>query len=330
MAEGESKGDDIMRLEKYEIAPGQSGVVGLNVGALPSDTNIYINVYVYRSDRPGPTLLIVGGLHGDEINGIEIVRRAIAEESFSQLDAGSVIAIPLLNVYGFINFSRNVSIGRDVNRSFPGSSRGSLASRVANVMTREVLPNADLILDLHTGGAGRYNYPQTRFTKGDSESQQLAAAFGAPFLIDKPVIGKSLRKTANKMLTPIVVYESGEALRIDEISIETGLQGIRNVMNSAGIKSFPEQESPHALQIHITRSGWTRASAAGIFQMYRSSGDYIEHGELLGTISDPYGSRSVPVVAKRTGFIVGHTNTPVVAHGDPLFHVGYEYEELRP
>ncbi len=226
MAGGESKGDDVMRFEKYEIAPGQSGVVGLNVGALPSDTSIYINIYVYRSDRPGPTFLIVGGLHGDEINGIEIVRRAIAEESFSQLEAGSVIAIPLLNVYGFINFSRNVSNGRDVNRSFPGSSRGSLASRVANVMTKEILPNADLILDLHTGGAGRYNYPQTRFTKDDNDSRQLATAFGAPFMIDKPVIGKSLRKTANKMLTPIVVYESGEALRIDENGIETGLQGI--------------------------------------------------------------------------------------------------------
>lgn len=328
MADGGNSTDEVMRLDKYEIAPGQSGVVGLNVGALPSDTDIYINVYVYRSEKPGPRLLIVGGLHGDEINGIEIVRRAIAAQAFSNLQIGSVIAIPLLNVYGFINFSRDVSNGKDVNRSFPGSSRGSLASRVANVMTKEVLPNADLILDLHTGGAGRYNYPQTRFTKDDADSIELATAFGAPFLIEKPVIGKSLRKTANKMLTPIVVYESGEALRIDENSIETGLQGVYNIMRTTGIKSMPEAEN-NTLQIHITRSAWSRASAAGIFQMQRKSGDYIEQGELLGTISDPYGSRSVPVIAKKTGFIVGHTNTPVVAHGDPLFHIGYEYDELR-
>ena len=329
MADAGSRDTEVMHIDRYEIGLGESGVIGLNVGALPSDTNIYINVYVYRGTLPGPTLLIVGGLHGDEINGIEIVRRSIATGLFQEPDAGSIIAIPLLNVYGFINFNRNVSNGRDVNRSFPGTSRGSLASRVANMMTKVILPHADLIIDLHTGGAGRYNFPQTRFTKEDKNSHELARAFGANFLIEKPVIGKSLRKTANKMGTPIVVYESGEALRLDEESIETGINGISRVLGSVGIKNVKHCKIKGG-QTLIQRSSWNRASASGIFHMVRKAGDYVEQGELLGFISDPYGSRSVEVTARKPGFIVGHNNTPVVAHGDPLFHVGYEFEKLEP
>ncbi|RLD18770.1 MAG: succinylglutamate desuccinylase [Bacteroidetes bacterium] len=312
----------------YEVLPGDKTIIGLNVGSLPSDTKIYINVFVFRGEEPGPVMLVLGGIHGDEINGIEIVRRSIESGVYKQITKGTVIAIPLLNVFGFINFSRDVHDGKDVNRSFPGNSKGSLASRVAHALTNGVLPVVDFGIDFHTGGRGRFNYPQLRCTTGSEESFKLARIFGAPYIVEKPVINKSLREVSGKMDIPMIVYESGESQRLDGHGINFGFDGILNVMRAHGMID-PVDPVKRQEQVLIRKSAWIRASASGIFTWTKKSGEFVQKGEPLGTIKDLFVAREEVISSKRSGYIIGHTNTPVVSHGDALFHIGYDFEILE-
>ena len=302
------------------VAPGEETIIQLPVGHLPSATPIDISAHIYRSAEPGPTVLVLAGVHGDEINGVEIVRRLIVNGTFKGLLCGSVIAIPVLNVFGFNHFSREVPDGKDVNRSFPGHSKGSLAARVARTLSKQILPLVDFGVDLHTGGGGNYNYPQIRYGERDPRARQLAEQFGAPLTIVKPMIVKSLRKTAFELGTSIIVYEAGENLRFDGISIEKGMAGIKRLLHAHGMLSaapFPEP-----WQRRYTKSRWLRAERPGLFLWSKSSGQPVRRGEQLAVINDPYGLLEVPVLAPVDGFIIGHTNAPVVTLGDALFHIG--------
>jgi len=314
---------DHLIVNKKRILPGQKEIIKLNVARLPSGTVISLRIHVYRSENPGPVMLVMGGVHGDEINGVEIVRRTIEHGLFENLKIGSVIAIPLLNIYGFINFSRDVSEGKDVNRAFPGNMSGSLASRVAATLTKRVLPAIDFGIDFHTGGGSRYNYPQIRFSKGDKKAEELAKMFAAPYILCKANIPKSLRKVAMSMKKPIIVYEGGEALRFDALSIEQGLEGLKRVMHAHGMTDSAPP-SPLEKPKKFNKTSWLRASRSGIFLWSKQSGVKVNAGEQLGIINDPYGENRVWVLAHRSGYIIGHNNAPVVSQGDALFHIGYD------
>jgi len=318
------KDDEVISIGKIDIERGESKVVSLDVGTLPSGTKIEIKANIFRSVNPGPCALVLGGVHGDEINGVEIVRKSLEERVFEGLEKGSVIAIPLLNIYGFINFSREVPDGKDVNRSFPGNSTGSLASRVARALTRDILPSVDFGMDFHTGGASRYNYPQIRYSKADTEAMELGRAFAPPFLIQKPLISKSLRRVAKDMKIPIIVYEGGESVRLDGFSISKGYEGMMRVFHSKGMLS--DARPANQKVIHVSKTGWVRAPASGVFEWTRSSGVYVCKGESLGHIKDPYGTKTSKVIAKYSGYIIGHNNASVVNQGDALFHIAPEYE----
>ncbi len=312
-------------IDKQVIEPGTEAVVRLDVGRLPSGNRIQISLFVYRAMQPGPVVLVMGGLHGDEINGVEIVRQAITSGLFRNLRAGSVIAVPVVNVFGFIHFSRDVREGKDVNRIFPGNQRGSLASRMAHMIARTVFPHAQIVIDFHTGGASRYNYPQVRFTKASEESLFLATLFGSRFILEKPVIRGSLRKVARDLNIPMLIYEGGEALRLDQFCIEKGLQGLRRILAFSQM-IVPQTGNPAAEEcVFVEKSSWLRASRAGIFSWTKPSGARIVKGEPLGYIADPFGSKTVPVLATRAGYILAHNNTPVVSQGDALFHIAYQF-----
>jgi len=309
-----------IKINNTEVAPGENAIIRLNVGRLPSDTRIHLNVHVYNSLREGPTMLVLGGVHGDEINGIEIVRRAIASRFFEDLAIGAVVAIPVLNIYGFNNFSREVVDGKDVNRSFPGSNQGSLASRVANTFTKKILPIIDFGVDFHTGGNSHYNYPQIRYTRGDSQAKKLAEAFDPHVLYENKAIPRSLRKTALDKGKPILVYEGGENLRFDEFSIEKGLEGLNNLMIHQGLKKGKTVKTDTTF---FNKAKWIRSPRAGIFRWIKTSGDTVKKGEILGVINDPYGQDEIPIISKKDGYIFGHNNAPVVSQGDALFHIGW-------
>lgn len=314
-------------LNKKTIKPGQNQTVKLNIARLPSGTVINLRVHVFRSHNVGPTLLVMGGVHGDEINGVEIVRRMVESSLFNNLEKGNIIAIPLLNVYGFINFSRDASEGKDVNRSFPGNINGSLASRVSAALTKTVLPLVDIGIDFHTGGGARHNFPQIRYNKNHPESVELAEVFAAPYLVEKPLIDKSLRDVMFEMDKPLIVFEGGESLRYDGFSIENGIAGTHRVMKHLGmIKEAPD---PTRKVIVFEKSSWVRASRSGMFRWIQQSGAKVSKGEPLGFINDPYGETKHTVLANQNGYIIGHNNAPVVSAGDALFHVGYKARELE-
>ncbi len=314
---------DTLVIQNQEIAGNENTLIELNVGRLPSDNLISIRAHVFRGKEEGPTILFLGGVHGDEINGVEIVRKSIEQNYFDNIQRGTVIAIPLLNVFGFINFSRDVPDGKDVNRSFPGTTKGSLASRVARTLTKTILPHVDYAVDFHTGGSSRYNYPQIRYTKGQAASYDLAQVFNAPITIEKATIPNSFRRICKDLKIPVIVYEAGESIRLDGLAISRGQEGIQNILEHFKFVDIENKITPQKT-IRIKRTSWIRASFSGIFIWSKKSGNYVQAGEPLGSIKNPYGTKTATVVAKKDGFIIGHNNASVVNQGDALFHIGYE------
>lgn len=311
-----------MKIHNTEITEPGYTRVKIRVGSLPSGNEINIFAHVYYSGIPGKTALILAGIHGDEVNGVELLRRTIDMKLYDSLIRGSVIVIPILNVFGFINFSREVPDGKDINRSFPGNSKGSLAARVARKLTKTILPLIDFGIDFHTGGESRYNYPQIRFSPGDESAKTLAKVFNAPFTIAKTKLPKTLRKTAFDMGKPVIVFEGGESRRLDGLSMEIGIRGIKNVLAHEGL--LPAQDPAPDESVQILRADWLRAPEAGIFVWSKSSGTRIQKGDLLGEINEVHGSRSVQIRAVNDGYMIAHNNAPVVNAGDALFHIGYE------
>jgi predicted deacylase len=314
------------------IPAGSIKTVDLQIARLLSGTLIHMPVHVFRSENPGPTILLSGGLHGDEVNGIEAVRRMMSLELFNDLACGSVIAIPIINVYGFLFFSREVPDGKDVNRSFPGSAQGSLASLVAHTMTDKVLPHIDLAVDFHTGGASRTNYPQVRYDPEDADAIRYAKAFAAPISMASPLIPGSLRAQGFHMGVPIVVYEGGESMRLEESSVKDAIRGTKRLLSSLGmyahkapkVRGIKDRHGKHSAPRHLSQTTWVRAEASGLFSFERESGQAVSEGELIGRVRNPYDSYSVKVFAPFDGFIIGHNNMPLVHRGDALFHIGRE------
>lgn len=310
-----------MQIGQYKIQPGENKEINLYVGALPTGTGVYVKSHVFRSRTPGPTMLVLAGMHGDEVNGVEIVRQAIFSGLFDELVAGNVIAIPILNIYGFMNFSRYVPDGKDVNRSFPGSAGGSLASRVAHMMTRKIIPLVDFGIDFHTGGDSRFNFPQVRYTRNSGESKQLAEIFNPPILLEKAVIPKTFRAEARSRKIPVIVYEGGESLRLDGHSIEIGLDGIKQILQAKSM--IPSEFSFGPRYRDFKRSTWIRAHQSGIFIWRESSGRTVKKGDVLGHIFNPNGTEKTTVIAHKEGYLIAHNNIPVVNVGDALFNLAY-------
>ena len=309
-----------MVIDGHKIAPGQKLQINALIARLPTRTPINIPVFVARSKEDGPTLLVMAGVHGDETNGVEILRRFIASKNYIP-KIGTVIAIPVFNVYGFINHERGLPDGKDLNRSFPGSKTGSLASRVAYFFTSEILPQIDYGLDFHTGGASHNNYPQIRSALELPMEMELAKVFGAPLIIKSPFRDKSLRKTAAKAGKPVLVFEGGETLRMRKQAIDAGMNGILRVMKYLGMRD----EAPKTDEsVFITDSTWIRAKYAGLHHSFVRNGSRVAKNQLLGLITDPYGQFEKKIKSPIDGVVVAINNYPVVNMGDALMHIGKE------
>ncbi|MGV3640465.1 MAG: succinylglutamate desuccinylase/aspartoacylase family protein [Adhaeribacter sp.] len=301
------------------IGLGEQVLTRLNISRLPSGTVIDIPVHVFRGPVDGPVVLLMAGMHGDEVNGIEIVRRLLRRKMLHP-ECGTILAIPVLNIYGFLNFSRDVPDGKDVNRSFPGNARGSLASRVAAAFVKEVLPWVDYGIDFHTGGAIRANYPQVRCLFSDPASMRMAQAFGAPFQINAAFRPKSLRKEAAGRGKSIIVYECGESLRLDEAGVQIGMDGALRVLDTLGLqKSKLPAPAPGVL---CPSTKWVRAKVAGMFRSQVAIGQLVEKGQAIGFIGDPYGEMSIRIESPYTGYVVGLNHMAVVNQGDALANLG--------
>ncbi len=313
-----------MEIAGTTIAPDSFEQLSLDIARLPSRTKIDIPIFVRRAANPGPSLLLMAGLHGDEINGIEIVRNILAQDCFKPLQ-GTVVCVPIINIYGFLNFSREVPDGKDVNRSFPGARRGSLASRVAYHLMNDILPAVDFGIDFHTGGASRANYPQIRCLWDEPQNQSLAQAFNPPIIMDADLIPKSLRHAAHAKGKKILVYEGGESLRFDQHAIQEGIAGTKRLMQHLGMIEL--DATPKTKSLLINKRRWIRAKNAGLFHASIKNGQHVKKGAEIGFITDPFADFHTVIKAPFEGIIVALNHNPVVNRGDALAHIG-QWSEL--
>jgi len=309
---------DTIQIGGEKISRGEDKHLYLRIAKLPTHTNIDLPVRVIRAKEPGPVLLLTGGLHGDEINGIEIVRRMLARKMLNP-DKGTVIAIPLMNIYGFIQNVRGVPDGKDINRSFPGSKTGSLAKLVAYTIMNEIIPKIDYGIDFHTGGASRSNFPQIRCVLNIDKNIELARAFAPPVILHSPLIENSFRKAAYRKKKHILVFETGESLRYDEYGINIAIEGTLRVMNHLGMKSgtFNTARNPDIFQSSV----WARAPMAGLFTSKIKNGDEVKKRQILGVITDPFGSDVDSIKSRYDGRVIGVNYNPIVHKGDAIMHI---------
>lgn len=301
------------------VSAGTRATINLPVADLYTGTSLSMPVQVVNGRRDGPTLFVCAAIHGDEMNGVEIIKRLLARKALSSM-RGTLLAVPVVNVHGFLDLSRYLPDRRDLNRSFPGSATGSIASRTAHTFVSEIVSKADYGIDLHTGAVNRSNLPQIRALLDKPETLEMAKAFGAPVVINSSIRDGSLRDCADQRGMPMLVYEAGEALRFDELCIKAGVQGVLKVMRHIGM--LPRARVAKQFEPLIADStSWVRAPASGIVIPKVALGARVREGSSLASISDPLGATQYSVDAKFDGIIIGRNNLPVAHEGDALFNV---------
>ena len=303
-----------------EVRPGERRQLELEVGRFYTYTPTTMPVQVICGQKAGPVMFVSAAIHGDELNGVEIIRRLLRVPELDRL-RGTLIAVPIVNLYGFINTSRYLPDRRDLNRSFPGSETGSMAARIANLFMREIVQRCSHGIDLHTGAIHRSNLPQIRANLDDAQTLELARAFGTPVILNSAIRDGSLRASAAELDVPILLYEAGEALRLDEFCIRGGVEGILRVMRMLGMLRKSRRKPPPE-PIVARSSAWVRAPQSGVFRVYVGLGERVTRDQtVLGAVSDPFGKREVEIRAPFSGIVIGRLNLPLVNEGDAIFHV---------
>lgn len=303
------------------IRPGERKTVDIPLAAMYTHTDVGLTVHVINGKKAGPTLLVTAAIHGDEINGVDIIRRTLGSKVLDQL-RGTLLAIPVVNVHGFLSQARYLPDGRDLNRSFPGSSKGSLAGRVANTLVKEILCHATHCIDLHTGARHRTNLPQIRADLSQDETRQLALQFGVPVVLDARLRDGSLRQCAADQGIPMLLYEAGEALRFDELSIRAGTRGVFAIMRALDMLPAKKGRKTTPLVPAIADdSRWVRAPSSGVMRTMVRLGARVKRGTVLGYISDPMGFTETPVLAPASAIVIGLSNLPLVHEAEAIFHL---------
>lgn len=313
--------ENVLEILGEKVGLGQSAALSFNVAKLHTQNTINVPVIVERSKKPGPTVLMTAGIHGDEINGVEIVRQIISK-GINKPKKGTVICIPVINVFGFIHMDREFPDGRDLNRVFPGAKGGSLASRVAHKLITEIVPHADLILDFHTGGADRFNSAQIRIKKGEIVLDELAEIFGAPFVLYSKNLNKSFRNTSYKLGIPMLLFEGGKSFNIHSTITNTGVNGAKRVLHHLGmLKARFKVSHPKKSCVYISESKWIRAKYSGMFKASIAINSFVTKDTVIGHITDPYGSFNHFVKAPNDGYIFNINESPIIYQGDAIFHI---------
>lgn len=311
-----------IQIGKNIIKAGQRVKVELPAVRLFTDTEISIPVEIVRAKKVGPTIFVSAAIHGDELNGIEIIRRLLQKKSF-KLSRGTLIAVPIVNVYGMLSQSRYMPDRRDLNRCFPGSKKGSLAGRLAHLFLTEIVEKCDYGIDLHTGAIHRSNFPQIRADLSDKTTKDLARAFGVPVMLNASLRDGSLRAASSSVGTKVLLYEAGEALRFDELSIQAGVKGILNVLAHLEMTRKRKSKTNKVEPFVAYNSAWVRASSSGIVRTIKNLGDDVTKGDILAEICSPTGAFVSDLTAPKDGVIIGKQNIPLVQEGEAMFHIAY-------
>lgn len=307
-------------IHKVAVPSGKRTTINIPVAHLHTHTQMTMPVHVVHGKKKGPRLFVSAAIHGDEILGVEIVRRLIKYKNLQRL-RGVLVAVPVVNVFGFINHSRYMPDRRDLNRFFPGSGTGSLASRLADIFMSEIVANSTHGIDLHTGSNHRINLPQVRAHLGDPATKDLALSFGAPVVIASNVRDGSLRQAVMEQGIPMLLYEAGEALRFDEVAIRAGIKGILNVMRSLGMLPQEKRTRKKSESLVAYSTTWIRAPKSGILRIKALLGQEVGRNERVGLIADPFGENEEIITSPANGVVIGRTDLPLVHEGDAVFHI---------
>lgn len=317
----------ILTILKETILPGESKTINMEIAKLHTMTKLKIPIIVERSKLPGPTVLLTAGLHGDEINGTEIVRQIIVKK-INKPKTGTVICIPIINVFGFVNQTREFPDGRDLNRVFPGSKTGSLASRFAYYLLKEIIPHVDYAIDFHAGGAARFNAAQIRIAPNNAELRHLSEIFSAPFTLYSNNISGSFRNSCDKLGVKMLLFEGGKSIDINQEITHQGIEGAKRVLEHLGMLNHRRKATPpDAKSIYIEKSSWIRARYSGMFHGFTAIGSFVEKGQLMATISDPYGKIEHKMKAPNSGYVINVNEAPIVYQGDAIYHISTELEK---
>lgn len=303
------------------ILPGESKTINMEIAKLHTMSKLKIPIIIERSKINGPVVLFAAGIHGDEINGVEIVRQLIIQK-INKPKIGTIICIPVVNIFGFVNKSREFPDGRDLNRVFPGSKTGSLASRFAYHLLKEILPIVDYCVDFHAGGASRFNAPQIRIVPDNQILKQLAAIFDAPFTVFANNKAGTFRNSITKQKVAILLFEGGKSLDINTTIAEEGVNGTKRLLSH--LKMLNPRQKPLQQDlptIFIEKSSWLRARCSGLFHNYSTIGSYVKKGTVLASISDPFGKFEKKVKAPNDGYIINVNHSPIVYQGDAIYHI---------
>jgi len=303
------------------IKPGSRTVVDLPLPKLKAHSTLAMPIHVIHGKQDGPVLFVSAAIHGDELNGIEIIRRLLATKVVSRLK-GTLVAVPMVNAYGLMNESRYLPDRRDLNRAFPGSESGSLAARLAHLFVNEVVTRCTHGIDLHTGSNHRSNLPQIRANLEDEETERLARGFGVPVLLNSATRDGSLRAAAGDLGIPTLLYEAGEALRYNEVAIRAGSAGIISVMRTLGMLKPLKKQHKLKREPYIARSSrWVRAPESGMLNTVIGLGAQVSKGDVLGHVDDPSSNDRIQIIADVDGVVIGRLELPIVHEGDAIYHI---------
>jgi predicted deacylase len=319
-----------MRILNTDIGPGKT-VLYFDIAKLHTRTSIEVPIIIERARKDGPTLLLLAGIHGNEVNGVEIVRQLITKK-YTKPQFGTIICIPVVNVFGFLNQTREFPDGRDLNRVFPGSKKGSLAARYANKIMLEIVPHVDYCMDFHTGGSSRFNFSQVRIDANDEVCFSLAKEFGTKFILDSKLRDKSFRAAVSEFGKKVILFEGGKSLDLDKAVTKSGIRGALRVINKLGLRDFSQEiaNMPKVNeQILVENSTWIRANHSGMYRRVVSIGEKVNKGDIIGSITDPYGDFEKNVKATHTGYIICSNHAPIVNQGDALVHITTEHKTLE-
>ncbi len=305
------------------IEAGAYRCVKLSFPLLYSNSPIEFPVHIFHGKKDGPIVFVTSALHGDEILGVEIIRRLHQQPQLKKI-RGTLITMPVVNVYGFLLQSRYLPDRRDLNRQFPGQHQGSLASRLAQLLMTEIINKCTHGIDLHTGAIHRSNYPQIRVSPSNPMANEMAEAFAAPVIINSPIRSGSLRESAEALGIPMIVYEAGEALRFDPWGLKLGIRGILRTMNYLGMfpPSLSKKFRPITKIAHAQSSFWIRAPQSGMVIETSPLGSLVKKGQILANMADPISDDQAKIICPCEAVVIGKTNIPLVNEGDALFHLG--------
>jgi len=310
-----------------QVQPGTRQTIEVQVAKLYTHTPLHIPVEIVHGRRDGPVLMVCGAIHGDEINGVEIVRRVLTNTALRNV-RGTLVAVPIVNIFGFVQRTRYLPDRRDLNRCFPGSESGSLGGRIAYLLRTQIMEHVTHIIDLHTGAIHRFNLPQIRAELKTPETARMAEAFAAPVIIDAGLREGSLRAYADSQNIPVITYEGGEALRFDEVVIASGVKGVMRVMRELKMTPAKKSVKPPRKRSEVAASSqWVRADIDGIMRPVAKLGQKIRKGQKLAMVADPFGASETAIISPCSGIVICVNNLPLVNEGEAIYHIA-RFDEL--